>query len=296
MDPHRIERVFVDMVKDGSGAPEAYIIRISDITQARLIDRQLIQGEKLASLGLLIAGIAHEINNPNNFIYFNTPILRSYIQYLLPIADEYIAAHPEVLVFDRPYHAFREDCFKLLDNIEHGSTRINQIVGNLREFVRERGQGELRRIDLRQIVEKGVSICRGRINKAVRNFEMKLPEILPTLVTDPLAVEQVVVNLLVNAVQAMNKEDSWVKLTVVGPREPQSKVTIEIADNGCGMTPEVARKIFDPFFTTKPVGVGTGLGLSISHRLVTELGGRIEVQSVAGTGSVFRVVLPLVSS
>jgi PAS domain S-box-containing protein len=289
--PDTLEKVFVDVVKDESGTLQAYIIRISDITQARLVDRQLIQSEKLASLGLLIAGIAHEINNPNNFIYFNVPILRSYIQFLLPIADEYVSAHPEITAFGRPYPSFREDCFKLLNNIEHGSTRINQIIGNLREFVRERGQGESRRIDLRQVVEKGVSICLGRIKKIVKTFDVILPEELPDLVTDPLAIEQVVVNLLVNAAQAADKEDSWVKLTVIGPLELKSDVIIEVADNGCGMDAETQKRIFDPFFTTKAVGVGTGLGLSISHRLVTEMGGHIEVQSEKGKGSTFRVVL-----
>ena len=291
MDPGRIEQVVVDVVWDKSGAPEATIVRIVDITQARMMDRQLIQHEKLASLGLLLAGIAHEINNPNNFIFFNIPILRSYLQFLLPIVDEYVSVHPELQAFGRPYSVFREDCFKLLDNMAHGSTRINQIVGNLREFVRERGKGEMRRIDLKQVVEKGISICLGRIRKTVKTFEVNIPEGLPDLVTDPLAIEQVVVNILINAAQAMDKEDSWVRLTITGPIEPDGEVIVEVSDNGCGMDAETQRKIFDPFFTTKAVGVGTGLGLSISHRLVTELGGRIEVQSETGKGSIFQVRL-----
>ena len=292
MDPDKIEKVFVDVVKDESGALKATIIRISDITQAKLMDRQLVQSEKLASLGLLIAGIAHEINNPNNFIYFNLPILRTYIQFMLPLVDAYISDHQEVQAFGRPYPVFREDCFKLLDNIEHGSTRINQIVNNLREFVRERGKGEMRQIDLKQVIEKSTSICMGRIRKTVKNFEVTLPEKLPILVTDPLAVEQVVVNLLINALQAADKEDSWVNLTVSESSGPKGEVIIEVSDNGCGMDTETQRKIFDPFFTTKAVGVGTGLGLSISHRLVSELGGRLEVKSEAGKGSIFQLVLP----
>ena len=291
MDPGRIEQVVVDVVWDKSGAPEATIVRIVDITQARLMDRQLIQHEKLASLGLLLAGIAHEINNPNNFIFFNIPILRSYLQFLLPIVDEYVSVHPELQAFGRPYSVFREDCFKLLDNMAHGSTRINQIVGNLREFVRERGKGEMRRIDLKQVVEKGISICLGRIRKTVKTFEVNIPEGLPDLVTDPLAIEQVVVNILINAAQAMDKEDSWVRLTITGPIEPDGEVIVEVSDNGCGMDADTQKKIFDPFFTTKAVGVGTGLGMSISHRLVTELGGCIDVRSQTGQGSVFQVRL-----
>lgn len=291
MDPDRIEQVVVDVVKDASGTPEASIVRIFDITQARMMERKLIQSEKLTSLGLLVAGIAHEINNPNNFIYFNTPILRSYLQFLLPIVDEYVVAHPELQAFNRPYAVFREDCFKLLDNIEHGSTRINQIVGNLREYARERGQGERSRIDLKQIVEKSISICQGRIRKSVRNFSADIPEDLPLLCSDPLAIEQVVVNLLINAIQATDKDDSWVRLKILRKKRPVDEVLIEVSDNGCGMDIDTQKKIFDPFFTTKAVGVGTGLGLPISHRLVLELGGRIEVQSEAGQGSTFRVIL-----
>lgn len=291
MDPNKLEKVVVDLVANESGAPKAYIVRISDITQARMLDRQLIQSEKLSSLGLLIAGIAHEINNPNNFIFFNTPILRSYLQFMMPIVDEYALKHPELLVFGRSYSLFREDCFKLLDNIAHGSNRINQIVGNLRDFVRERGKGEKRRIDLKQVMDKVISICSGRIKKTVKTFETNISEGLPALMTDPLALEQVVVNLLINASQAADKDNSWIRLTVSEQNEPEAVVIVEVSDNGCGMDTDTQRKIFDPFFTTKAVGVGTGLGLSISHRLVAELGGCIEFQSEAGKGSVFRVNL-----
>jgi len=291
MDPNRLSQVVVDMVSNELGVTEATIIRLHDITQTRMMDRQLIQSNQLATLGLLIAGIAHEINNPNNFIFFNTPILRSYLEFLLPIVDEYVEAHPDLQVFNRPYSAFREDCFKLLINIEHGSIRINQIVSNLKEFVREREKGEFRRIDLKQVVEKGLNLCQGRIRKTVKTFEVDIPEGLPTLYSDPLAIEQVVVNLLVNAIQASDKEDSWVRLRINVPDKPNGEVMIEVSDNGCGMDIATQRKIFDPFFTTKAAGIGTGLGLSITHRLLEELGGRIEVKSIVGEGSVFLVRL-----
>ncbi len=291
MDPTRLERIVVDEVKDTQGLPEAYIFRIFDITEERKIDRQLIQSEKLASLGLLIAGIAHEINNPNNFIFFNTPILRSYLQFLLPIVDEYAATRPNMQVFHRPYRDFRQDCLTLLDNIEHGSRRINQIVGNLREFVRERGPGEKRLIDVKRVVEKAVTICQGRIKKTVKRFTMELRDDLPAVYSDPLALEQIVVNLLINAVQATDKEDSWISLDLSLSEKHRDELVISVRDNGCGMDHATRHKIFDPFFTTKAAGDGTGLGLSICQRLVTELGGRIEVTSEIGRGSVFQVFL-----
>jgi len=291
--PDRCEEVVVDVVNDPTGVPKATIFRIHDITQTKMMNRQIIQNEKLASLGLLSAGVAHEINNPNNFIYFNTPILRSYLQFLFPIVDQYASEHPELQAFGQPYAFFREDCFKLLNNIEHGSNRINQIVGNLREFVRERGRGKSCPSDLTRIIEKCTSICMGRIKKSVKSFHTDIPEDLPILHTDALALEQIIVNLLINASQAADKDESWIKLTVSRNHKSKNEVIIEIGDNGCGIDNETRKKIFDPFFTTKSVGMGTGLGLFISHRLVTELKGRIEIESQIGAGSTFRVVLPI---
>jgi PAS domain S-box-containing protein len=289
IDPDRIEQVFVYPVKDASGTPVATVVRIADITQVRLLDRQIIQSEKLASLGMLVSGIAHEINNPNNFIFFNIPILRSYLEFLLPIVDKHAAAHPQLEVFGRSYPDFREDCFKLLDNLEHGSTRINQIVRNLRDFSRERGMGEKRRVDVKQVVDKAVSLCSWRIRNSVKTFESLIPEGIPAILADPLALEQVLVNLLINAVQSADKDDAWVRLTITASDEPADEVIIEVKDNGCGMDMETKRKIFNPFFTTKAAGTGTGLGLFITHRLVEEMGGRIEVQSETGKGSIFQI-------
>ena len=292
IDPFRLEQVVVDAVKDAYGLPEAYIVRILDIIEEKKTGPQPIQHEKLTSLGLLIAGIAHEINNPNNFIFFNTPILRSYLHFLLPIVDEYAATHADLQVFNRPYPVFREDCFTLLDNIEHGSKRINQIVGYLREFVREeRGQGEKRLIEAKYVVEKAIIICQGKIKKSVKQFPTDLEDGLPAIYSNPLALEQIVVNLIINAVQAMDKAYSRINLRLSLSEEDPGEVVIAVEDNGCGMDAHTRRRIFDPFFTTKAAGDGTGLGLSICHRLVTELGGRIEVTSEVDRGSHFRVFL-----
>ncbi|MDD2463172.1 MAG: PAS domain S-box protein [Desulfobulbus sp.] len=291
MDQDRLEQIVVDEVKNSNGIPNAYIVRIFDITEERKMARQLIQREKLASLGLLVAGVAHEINNPNNFIFFNIPILRSYLQFLLPIVDQYADTRPDLLVFNRPYPDFRQDCFTLLDNIEHGSKRINQIVGNLREFVRERGQGKKQHIDAKWVVEKAVNICQGRIKKSVRHFTTDLAEGLPSLLSDPLALEQIVVNLLINAVQSMDKEDSQIHIKLSMHDSLPGELVIEVRDNGCGMDHLTRLRIFDPFYTKKPAGDGTGLGLTICDQLINELGGRIEVSSELGKGSTFQVLM-----
>lgn len=154
LDSKRLERVDVYRVKDEPCDDAASIMQISDITQSKQMERQLIQSEKLASLGLLISGIAHEINNPNNFISFNIPILKDYLNELVPIIDEHADRHADFKLFGMSYQEFREDIFKLIENMEHGSTRINRTVSGLKEYVRRRDEVERHEVNIAQVVER----------------------------------------------------------------------------------------------------------------------------------------------
>ena len=134
MNPDRLERVFIYPVeKRREGGGDA-IIQITDITEERRIEKQLIQSEKMASLGILVSSIAHEINNPNSFVSFNIPILKEYIEELVPIIDRFAAKRPDLEFCHMSYREFREDLFKLMDNIKNGAVRISSFVSNLREF------------------------------------------------------------------------------------------------------------------------------------------------------------------
>lgn len=290
VDPNRLERVVVYRSLHESTGEEASIIRISDITKAKLMEKHLIRNEKLASLGLLLSGIAHEINNPNSFISFNIPILRDYLDILTPIVDAHARGNLEFKPYGMSYLEFREDIYKLVDNMEHGSGRINAIVARLKEFVTRRESVERQQVDLRYIVEKAVMLCRGEINKRVKSFSVRIPGTLAPVESDPDALEQVIINLLINAAHAADKDDSWIVLEVLFSSEPMY-CSIEVRDNGHGMDEATRLKVFDPFFTTKSTMKGTGLGLYLCHNLMEELGGRIEVESQAGMGSTFRVIL-----
>ena len=290
--PERIEQITVYPVDEATSTDSGAIVRISDITQAKVIERQLVQNEKLAALGLLVSGVAHEINNPNTFISFNIPILRDYLQELMPIIDGFAEQHPNLELCSMKYQEFREDLFKLVANMEHGSSRINAIVSDLKRFVRKRDKIQPRCIDLREVIEKAVNICHAEIRKKVKSFEVQISEEVPLILTDPEVVEQVLVNLLINAVQAADKDDSWIKLRVECERSRERYCVIEVVDNGCGMDGIIRAKIFDPFFTTKAASSGTGLGLPVCYTLVESLGGKIEVESDPGQGSTFRIVLP----
>ena len=292
-DSNRFERIIIYPLRMKEEVLGDAILRISDITESRLLQQEIIQNEKLASLGLLITSIAHEINNPNNFISFNVPILREYLQEILPILDDYANLHPDHKLQGMDYPEFREDLSKLLGNIEHGTSRINTVVSNLREFSRKKDRAERRHVHLREVVEKGMAICAGELKKKVKSVDIDIPEDLPMVLTDPGAVEQILINLLVNAIQATDKEASWIKVRAMFAPSRTDVVQIEVSDNGCGMDGKTLRRIFEPFYTTKSPGTGTGLGLYVSQNLIIELGGEIMVESQPGMGSTFRVHLPV---
>ena len=256
---------------------------------------RLIQTEKIASLGLLVAGIAHEINNPNNFITFNIPILRDYLQEIIPIVDSYAESRRDYKLFGMSYPEFRADLFKLLNNIAHGSNRINSTVSRLREFARPQGNDDLRLVNLRPVIEQSIEICQSQVKSKVKKLEVNIPQNLPLTYVKPQIIEQVLINLLTNAAQAADKENSWIKVSMELGKTEKDYIILEVRDNGCGISSKACEEIFDPFYTSKGTEMGTGLGLYISRNLVESLGGRIEVKSKSGEGSTFRVILPKLS-
>ena len=137
-----------------------------------------------------------------------------------------------------------------------------------------------------------MSICRGKINRVVKSFEVDIPEDIPRIFTDPETIELVIINLLINAAQATDKDNSWIRLHVSLGDSRQNHLIIAVRDNGCGMDEKTQNHIFDPFFTTKSLSEGTGLGLTLCLNSIEELGGHIEVDSIQGKGSTFRVILP----
>ena len=291
-DPSRIEQVFIYPLKEKDCKIDGAIVSIRDITENRRLEKQLIQNEKMAALGLLTSSIIHEVNNPNNFISFNIPILRDYWQKVIPFIDQYAERHETVEWFGMSYAEFRQDVFNLLNNMEHGSKRISSTVNGLKKYILKKEKKDRRWIDLKQVIENGVALCQGMIKKAVKSFEVELPENLPQLFTDPEAIEQILINLLINAAQAADKEDSWIRLCVTAGNTWRNRWVIEVKDNGCGMDDQTREKIFDIFFTTKNLGKGMGLGLYVCQVLAEGLGGEIAVESEQGKGSTFRLVLP----
>ena len=180
----------------------------------------------------------------------------------------------------------------VLDHIEHASSRISETGSGFKEFVSMASAEKRKWADLGSLINKSVALCRGQNKKTVRHFELKIADDLPPIFTDPSALEQVLVNLLINAAQAVDGEDSWVMLSATLGNTLQDHLIIEVSDNGCGMDEEKREKIFDPFYTTKEDMKGSGLGLFVSKNLIEDLGGLIEVDSKVGKGSTVRITLP----
>lgn len=259
---------------------------------------QLLQSEKLASIGQLAAGVAHEINNPIGFVNSNLGTLKTYVDDLLQVLDTYetcehlLAADPAL---QRRVQAaretadlefLREDIGKLISESIDGTARVRRIVQDLRDFSRV-DSAEWQWADLHAGLESTLNVVCNEIKyKAgvVREFGA-----IPLVECRPSQLNQVFMNLLVNAAQSI-EENGTITLRSGCANE---NVWISVSDTGKGIPPELVSRIFDPFFTTKPVGKGTGLGLSVSYGIVDKHGGYIDVRSAPGQGSTFTVWLPV---
>ena len=255
------------------------------------MQRRMIHTEKMAALGTMIAGVAHEVNNPNNFISFNTPILKEYIQELLPIVDEHAKRKPNVELMNMPYSEFREDLHKILGNIENGSIRINRIVSDLKDFARKKDKTKADWISLDEVIERSATICKAKIKDSIDSFDVNISDNLPQLYCDPEIVEMIIINFLINAAEAADKKNSWIELKVYLGKKEQNFVIIEVNDNGSGIEKNNLDKIFDPFFSTKSSKGGTGMGLYLCDTLAAQIGAYIDIESEFGKGSTFRLII-----
>jgi len=271
-----------------------------------------LQNEKMASLGQLVAGVAHEINNPMNFIHGNLKHLVEYNQHLLKLIQLYQQQCPEptgaiktaIEAIDLDF--LQADIPRLLESMKVGSDRIRQIVLSLRNFSRS-DESEFKVVDIHQGIDSTLMILQHRLKARLHYPPIEVIKEyghLPLIECFPGQLNQVFMNILVNAIDAL--EDVGGSSTAQGSDHPLGQITIRtsfqdagwiqiaIADNGSGIPESIQQRIFDPFFTTKPVGKGTGMGMSISHQIISERhGGRLSFRSTPATGTQFLIQLPI---
>jgi signal transduction histidine kinase len=253
--------------------------------------QQLLQSEKMAAIGQLAAGVAHEINNPVGFVNSNLGTLKAYVTQLLNIIGAYEGGNPDDIATARKaadIEFLREDLPSLVAESQEGLNRVTKIVKDLKDFSHVDHAEAHQACDLNAGLESTLNVVWNEL-KYKAEVIRELGDIPPVNCV-PAQINQVFMNLLVNAAQAIEQQG---KIFVRSGMENQH-VWFEIEDTGTGMSEEVRNRIFEPFFTTKPVGKGTGLGLSISYDIIVKKhGGRMDVTSSPGKGTCFRIWLPL---
>ena len=293
--------IHVDPILDPAGNLSGFVHIVSDITERKQAeDREkrqleiLMESERLASLGTLVAGVAHEIDNPNMFIMLNTPVLKDMLEDTLDQLAAHDPAAAELQTKTPSVQEVRQSAEKIFSNIVQGSERIKNIVMELKNYARETPGSLDEQVDINQTARAAVTLVWNRIKNTTDTFVADYAPALPRIRGNAQRIEQTLINLLTNACDATSTRASAIRLTT--RHDPKSAtVIIQISDEGCGMTPEILVRIRDPFFTTKRNAGGTGLGVSIISRIVAEHGGAMTYQSQPGHGTTVTVTLPAIA-
>ncbi len=285
---------------DGSGMPVAYDGLINDITSKKKAEaeeairqQQLVQADKMVSLGILVSGIAHEINNPNNFILLNARLFARVWADVLPILDEYQANNGDFSVAGMPYSGARDKLVQSLHNIVQGSERIQNITRNLTEYARRDGGSRTEAVDMNKIVAMAVTMTDPLIQRSTTNVRIDYAPSLPLTTGNAQQLEQVVINLITNACQSLADTSGEIRIKTYSSRET-GEVGVVVKDSGSGIKESDLKHIMDPFFTTKRDKGGTGLGLSVSYNIVKSHGGSLVLTSEPNRGTKAKVALPVV--
>jgi PAS domain S-box-containing protein len=259
---------------------------------ARQQQQSLIQADKMASLGILVSGVAHEINNPNNFIILNADNLRDIWRDTQRVLDEFQKEHGDIFLAGLPYTEVRTETEQLIGGISEGAKRIKNIVQNLKDFARHETDDLNESVDVNAVIGAATVILGNLIRKSTDRFVFKPQANTPRVRGNFQKIEQVVINLITNACQALTNRNQAVYVSTVRAADSQ-RLALTISDEGMGISPENLKHIMDPFFTTKRDGGGTGLGLSISYSIIKEHGGDLIIDSKPGTGTTATVLLPI---
>ncbi|SCY81505.1 transporter substrate-binding domain-containing protein [Desulfoluna spongiiphila] len=255
--------------------------------------KQLLQADKMASLGFLVSGIAHELNNPNGLLLLNIPLLVAAFKEMHPVLEKHYRDHGDFKVAGLPYSRMRDEIPLILDETNDAARHIKTIVEDLRDFSRQ-SDDEKEETDINAIAVNALRLVRPAVEKATRHLGVELREGIPPILANPQRIEQVVVNLLLNACQALDNPESAIRLQTATDAR-QGIVTLSVTDQGTGIDPEHLDHLTDPFFTTKRSAGGTGLGLSVSAGIVRNHQGKLTFESKPGQGTTATLQLPVLT-
>lgn len=284
------------------GDQSALLCTVRDISErvqiekeARDIEAKLIQANKMTSLGVLVTGIAHEINNPNNFIMLSSEMLSRSWKDARPVLVAYHEQHPEFSLGGVAFDTMEHEIPNLMDNITEGARRIRNIVRELKDFSREAASGQRSDVDLNKVIIQATTIISHQIRRHTKCFTLEPAPELPLISGNSQQLEQVLINLVLNALQALPDKDRVVKITSSYDMAGQM-ACVDVYDQGVGVSGEIAPRIMDTFFTTKRESGGTGLGLSISQSIVRDHNGTLSFVSTPDLGTTFSMRIPVVNT
>lgn len=255
---------------------------------------KLIQADKMASLGTLVSGVAHEINNPNGLLLLDIPILRRVHEDAEEILEARYLQEGDFMLGGVPYSEMREEIPRILEEMQDGAQRIKRIVNDLKDFARRDDAGHMEPIDLEAAAKRAVRLVEPTIRSATNRFEALYAGNLPQVLGNAQRIEQVIVNLVLNACQSLTSREKGITLATSWDGDTDS-VLVEVRDEGVGIAQEHLPHLVDPFFTTKRETGGTGLGLSVSAGIVKEHAGTLRFASAPGEGTTVTLSLPVTS-
>lgn len=272
-----------------------HLVRLTDITEAKNLERekkerqmQLQQSDKLASLGMLVAGVAHEINNPNSFILFNIPFIEKSFREIFSIIENNVPDTASLKIGSLPYKKFKSEMGDVMADMHEGAQRITKIIMDLKNIARAEPEGELETFNLKETVEGVMRLLTPQITKRQVNSYITISDSF-FLKGSRAKLSQVLINLITNSLEAAAPHGGSLYISVSAG---EKGAALEIRDNGSGIKPENLSKIFEPFFTTKSSSGGTGLGLSLSRTILQSLGWGIRVSSIPGSGATVMIDFP----
>lgn len=265
---------------------------VRDITKRKILQQQLFHANKMTSLGILVSGVVHEINNPNSLIMLNSQILSKVFDAIRPILVYQEKENSEALIGDMSLKDINEKLPRLLKGITDGSSRIINIVDKLKGFSRNGTKSTMKNVNINRIVKSSIEIAGSLISKSTLNFNAKYSKKLPSIDCNPYELEQVVINLITNSCHSLQNDRKKIDIST-GYNHNSKSVVIKVTDEGVGILKRNLNKIMNPFFTTKRDSGGTGLGLSVSYSIVRDHGGTLEFNSKVGKGTTARVMLPV---
>ncbi|MBI5485350.1 MAG: transporter substrate-binding domain-containing protein [Deltaproteobacteria bacterium] len=263
------------------------------LEELKLHQDKLIQADKMASLGVLVAGVAHEINNPNGLILLNMPILREVYHDAEEVLEERYRLQGDFMLGGLPYSRMRSEVPCMLEEMQEGANRIKRIVEDLKDFARQDCAASTDLFNLNSVAMAAIRLVDSSIRKATSHFKASFAADLPLIQGSSQRIEQVLVNLLLNACQALSDSEQSITINTSYDQAAQA-VLLTIADQGSGIVPEHLSRLTDPFFTTKRETGGTGLGLSVSAGIVQEHCGSLQFDSAPGQGTTVTLTLPCI--